>query len=43
MLAYAIAILRHRLVLTPRAQLDGITIEDILTKMLEELYDHWEK
>ena len=43
MLTYAIAILRHRLVLTPKAQLDGIKIEDILTKMLEELYDLWEK
>ena len=43
MLTYAIAVLRHRIVLTPKAQLDGITIEDILSKMLEELYDHWEK
>jgi MoxR-like ATPase len=43
MLTYAIAVLRHRIVLTPKAQLDGITIEDIISKMLEELYDHWEK
>jgi MoxR-like ATPase len=42
-LNYAIAVLRHRLVLTPRAQLDNISIEDVLSKMLEELYGHWEK
>jgi MoxR-like ATPase len=42
-LNYAIAVLRHRVVLTPKSQLDGITIEDVLSKMLEELYGHWNK
>jgi MoxR-like ATPase len=40
-LAYAIAVLRHRVVLTPKAQIDGLTVEDILSRTLQELYSHW--
>jgi MoxR-like ATPase len=38
---FAIGVLRHRIVLTPQAQADGLTVEEILTKILEELYQHW--
>ena len=42
-LAFAMGVLRHRVVLAPKAQLDNVTVEDVLSKMLQELYDHWDK
>jgi MoxR-like ATPase len=42
-LAFAIAVLRHRVTLTPKAQLDGLVVEDILMNTIQELYHHWER
>ncbi len=42
-LAFAIAVLRHRVTLTPKAQMENLVVEDILMNMLQELYHHWGK
>jgi MoxR-like ATPase len=39
--SFAIGVLRHRIVLTPKAQEDGLSVEDVLTRMLQELYGRW--
>jgi MoxR-like ATPase len=42
-ITFAIAALRHRIVLAPRAQIDGLSTEDVLSKTLQELYDRWQE